>query len=90
MAYTKNMKLEDFLSDHQVKEVKEITHPFIKVKLRPDYVFIEMQDEKTVEKLTRACYMNGSDIISPACGLGMGSDLHNVQAVLRTVRTFTE
>ena len=51
---------------------------------------IEMQDEKTVEKLTRACYMNGSDIISPACGLGMGSDLHNVQAVLRTVRTFTE
>ena len=46
MAYTKNMKLEDFLSDHQVKEVKEITHPFIKVKLRPDYVFIEMQDEK--------------------------------------------
>ena len=46
MAYTKNMKLEDFLSDHQVKEVKEITHPFIKVKLRTDYVFIEMQDEK--------------------------------------------
>ena len=51
---------------------------------------IEMQDGSTVEKLTRACYNNGSDIISPACGLGMGSSLENVQAVLRTVRTFTE
>ena len=51
---------------------------------------IEMQDENTVEKLTRACYTNGSDIISPACGLGMGSDLKNVQAVLRTVSTFGE
>ena len=51
---------------------------------------IEMQDEKTVEKLTKACYNNGSDIISPACGLGMGSELKNVQAVLKTVRTFSD
>ena len=51
---------------------------------------IEMQDEKTVEKLTRACFSNGSDIISPACGLGMGSELNNVQAVLKTVETFAE
>jgi [methyl-Co(III) methanol-specific corrinoid protein]:coenzyme M methyltransferase len=50
---------------------------------------IEMQDEKTVEKLTRSCYSGGSDIISPACGLGMGSPLSNVQTVLRTVRTFS-
>jgi [methyl-Co(III) methanol-specific corrinoid protein]:coenzyme M methyltransferase len=49
-----------------------------------------MQEEKTVEKLTRACYSNGSDIISPACGLGMGSPLSNVQTVLRTVKTFAE
>ena len=49
---------------------------------------IEMQEEKTVEKLTRACYANGSDIISPACGLGMGSPLANVQEVLKTVKTF--
>jgi [methyl-Co(III) methanol-specific corrinoid protein]:coenzyme M methyltransferase len=49
---------------------------------------IEMQDGKTVEKLTKNCYNQGSDIISPACGLGMGSPLGNVQEVLKTVRTF--
>jgi [methyl-Co(III) methanol-specific corrinoid protein]:coenzyme M methyltransferase len=49
---------------------------------------IEMKDEKTVDKLTHACYANGSDIISPACGLGMGSPLSNVQQVLKTVKTF--
>ncbi|MBQ6622815.1 MAG: methylcobamide--CoM methyltransferase [Mogibacterium sp.] len=47
---------------------------------------IELQDEKTVERLTRNCLNTGSDIISPACGLGMGSPLRNVQAVLQTVR----
>ena len=51
---------------------------------------IEMQEEKTVDKLTRASYANGSDIISPACGLGMGSPLSNVQQVLKTVKTFSE
>lgn len=51
---------------------------------------IENQNEQTVEKLTKACFSNGSDIISPACGLGMGSRLANVQAVLRTVETFAE
>ena len=51
---------------------------------------IEMQEEKTVDKLTRASYANGSDIISPACGLGMGSPLNNVQQVLKTVKTFAE
>ena len=49
---------------------------------------IEMQDGKTVEKLTKNCYNQGSDIISPACGLGMGSPLGNVQEVLKTVKTF--
>lgn len=51
---------------------------------------IENQNEDTVEKLTKAAFGNGSDIISPACGLGMGSRLANVQAVLRTVETFGE
>ncbi|MBR0307710.1 MAG: methylcobamide--CoM methyltransferase [Mogibacterium sp.] len=51
---------------------------------------IEMQEEKTVDKLPRACYSNGSDIIAPACGLGMGSPLANVQQVLKTVKTFAE
>ncbi|MBR0399539.1 MAG: methylcobamide--CoM methyltransferase [Mogibacterium sp.] len=51
---------------------------------------IEMQDPKTVEKLAKSCYDAGSDIISPACGLGMGSPLENVKTVLNTVRTFGE
>lgn len=51
---------------------------------------IEMQNEQTVEKLTNSCRNNGSDIISPACGLGMGSPLANVQQVLKTVETFAE
>ena len=51
---------------------------------------IENQNEDTVDKLTRAAYSNGSDIISPACGLGMGSPLNNVQQVLRTVKTFAD
>ena len=51
---------------------------------------IENQDEATVDKLTRAAYSSGSDIISPACGLGMGSPLNNVQQVLRTVKTFAD
>ncbi len=51
---------------------------------------IEMQDSKTVEKLAKSCYDAGSDIISPACGLGMGSPLENVKTVLRTVKTFGE
>ena len=51
---------------------------------------IENQNEDTVDKLTRAAYSNGSDIISPACGLGMGSPLNNVQQVLKTVKTFAD
>ena len=49
-----------------------------------------MQEEATVDKLTRASFANGSDIISPACGLGMGSPLNNVRQVLKTVKTFAE
>lgn len=47
---------------------------------------IELKDAEKVRSLTRACIRNGSDIVSPACGLGMGSPSENVRAVLETVR----
>ena len=47
---------------------------------------IEMRDVEKVQALTRACMRNGSDIVAPACGLGMGSPSENVRAVLKTVR----
>ena len=45
-----------------------------------------MRDVEKVQALTRACMRNGSDIVAPACGLGMGSPSENVRAVLKTVR----
>ena len=39
------MKLEDFLSDQNKTETKEITHPFKKVKVRSDYVYVDLEDE---------------------------------------------
>lgn len=47
---------------------------------------IELRDVDMVRKLTRTCMRNGSDIIAPACGLGMGSPSENVRAVLETVK----
>lgn len=40
-----------------------------------------------VRSLTRTCIRNGSDIVSPACGLGMGSPAANVRAVLEEVKS---
>ena len=47
---------------------------------------IERKDAEKVRQLTRTCIRNGSDIIAPACGLGMGSPSENVRAVLEAVR----
>lgn len=47
---------------------------------------IELRDADMVRKLTRTCMRNGSDIVAPACGLGMGSPSENVRAVLETVK----
>lgn len=47
---------------------------------------IERKDAEKVRTLTRACMRNGSDIIAPACGLGMGSPSENVRAVLEAVK----
>ncbi len=47
---------------------------------------IELKDPDKVRTLTKACIRNGSDIVSPACGLGMGSPSENVRAVLEAVK----
>lgn len=47
---------------------------------------LEFGDEERVEKLTKYCVKSGSDIISPACGLGTRSPLINIQAILKTLK----
>ena len=43
---------------------------------------LEFGDPDRVKMLTKSCVKSGSDIISPACGLGMKSPLRNVQSIL--------
>ena len=47
---------------------------------------LEFANEDRIEKLTKFCVRSGSDIISPACGLGTKSPLSNVQAILKTLK----
>lgn len=47
---------------------------------------LEFGDKERVKTLTKSCVENGSDIISPACGLGMKSPLGNVQAILECLK----
>lgn len=47
---------------------------------------LEFGDSDKVKTLTRGCVKNGSNIISPACGLGMKSPLKNVQAILECLK----
>lgn len=47
---------------------------------------LEFGDPEKVKALTRNCMKNGSNIISPACGLGMKSPLLNVQAILECLK----
>lgn len=44
---------------------------------------LEFGDPARVKMLTQSCVKNGSDIISPACGLGMKSPIVNIQAILQ-------
>lgn len=46
---------------------------------------LEFGDPERVKALTKNCVKNGSNIISPACGLGMKSPLRNVQAILEAL-----
>lgn len=47
---------------------------------------LEFGDSEKVKTLTKSCMINGADIISPACGLGMKSPLVNIQVVLECVQ----
>lgn len=47
---------------------------------------LEFGDSDKVKTLTKGCMENGSDILSPACGLGMKSPLANVQAILQCLK----
>lgn len=47
---------------------------------------LEFGDPDRVKMLTKGCVKSGSDIISPACGLGMKSPLANVQAILECLK----
>ncbi len=47
---------------------------------------LEFGDEERVATLTKSCVAGGSDIISPACGLGAKSPLSNIQAMLKTLK----
>lgn len=42
---------------------------------------LEYGTPESVQKLTQSCVRNGSEILSPACGLGMRSPLHNIRAI---------
>ncbi|MBB6444385.1 uroporphyrinogen decarboxylase family protein [Bacillus benzoevorans] len=46
---------------------------------------IEFGEPEKVAKLTQACVRGGSNIISPACGLGMKSPLKNIRAMLQSL-----
>lgn len=47
---------------------------------------LEFGEPDKVKTLTRNCVKNGTNIISPACGLGMKSPLRNVQAILEGLK----
>lgn len=46
---------------------------------------LEFGDPDRVKMLTRSCIKSGSNIVSPACGLGMKSPLRNVQSILEGI-----
>lgn len=46
---------------------------------------LEFGDPEKVAALAKHCVKSGSDILSPACGLGMKSPLVNVQAMLKAL-----
>ena len=43
---------------------------------------IEFGEMQKIADMTKKCVLDGSDIISPACGLGMKSSLRNVRSML--------
>ncbi len=51
---------------------------------------LEFGNEERIEKLTKFCVRGGSNIISPACGLGTRSPIVNIQAILKTLKMDAE
>ena len=47
---------------------------------------LETGSPEKVAALTRHCLRSGTDIVSPACGMGNASPLANIRAILQTVR----
>lgn len=47
---------------------------------------LEFGKPEKVAELAKLCRDNGSDIISPACGLGTKSPIRNIQAILRALQ----
>ena len=51
---------------------------------------LEFGNPEKVSQLTKYCADNGSDIISPACGLGTRSPIANIQAILNSLKEYEE
>lgn len=49
---------------------------------------LEFGTSGKVKELTKSCLENGSDIVAPACGIGMRSPLTNIQAILEEVNAY--
>lgn len=47
---------------------------------------LEFGDPEKVGILSKNCMKNGSDIIAPACGLGMKSPMANIQAIWKAIQ----
>ena len=47
---------------------------------------LEFGTPDKISSLTNKCIKDGSNIISPACGLGTKSPLKNIQSILNTLK----
>ena len=47
---------------------------------------LEFSTPEKISSLTKICVKNGTNILSPACGLGTKSPLVNIQAILKTLK----
>lgn len=80
-----NLVKSDVLSFDSLVSIKEAKEnlPGRKIMGNVSTYTIEFGEPEKIAELTRICVKNGSDIISPACGLGMKSPLKNVQSMLK-------
>lgn len=83
-----NLVKSDILSFDSIVSIKDAKEnlPGRKIMGNVSTYTIEFGDPEKIAELTRICVKNGSDIISPACGLGMKSPLKNVQSMLNFLK----